>query len=89
MKTKVLRCIPRTVVVWKLAELVKVSFPDVDIKRMWYMIDPESAEEWVMLEYMLSNSEYNALYSYRINVTADSNTALIDDVWKALKEKFA
>lgn len=86
---------PKTIVVWKMFDLVKMLFPE--IKRMWYMIDAETKEEFVVVEYkkrVYSTGTGGSVYfktiegSFQICVTCDSNSAMVDDVWKKLKERF-
>lgn len=36
---------PKTVIVWKILELAKALYPEIE--RMWYMIDKETHEEYV------------------------------------------
>ena len=74
---------PKTVIVWKILELAKALYPE--ITRMWYLMDKESGEEYVSVEYIGSNRGG----CFRINVTADSNVALVNDVLKNLERRFA
>lgn len=84
---------PKTVIVWKILELAKALYPEIE--RMWYLIDKESGEEYVSVAYHTtvyypatrSNREFYE--SFRINVTADSNVALVNDVLKNLERRFA
>lgn len=84
---------PKTVIVWKILELAKALYPE--ITRMWYLIDKESNEEYVAVEYKTPPHHYAGggpiidIGSFRINVTADSNVALVNDVLKNLERRFA
>lgn len=78
---------PKTVIVWKILELAKALYPEID--RMWYMIDKETREEYVSISYHSTVNERDFYDSFRINVTADSNVALVNDVLKNLERRFA
>ena len=84
---------PKTVIVWKISELAKALYPEIE--RMWYMMDKESGEEYVAVEYK-TRPNYGAGAgpqiaggSFHINVTADSNVSLVNDVLKNLERRFA
>ena len=83
---------PKIVIVWKIFELAKALYPE--ITRMWYSLDKESGEEYVFVEYK-TKPNYGAGIgpqitggSFRINVTADSNVALVNDVLKKLERNW-
>ena len=84
---------PKTVIVWKILELAKALYPEIE--RMWYMVDKESGEEYVSVAYHTTiihpgTGIHREFYeSFRINVTADSNVALVNDVLKNLERRFA
>lgn len=82
---------PKTVIVWKISELAKALYPE--ITRMWYLVDKETGEEYVTVEYKTiphpGLGPQIAGGSFRINVTADSNVALVNDVLKNLERRFA
>lgn len=84
---------PKTVIVWKILELAKALYPE--ITRMWYLIDKETGEEYVSVEYKTKPNYGGGLCPqvaggcFRINVTADSNVALVNDVLKNLERRFA
>jgi len=77
---------PKTFVIAKLADTIKLVFP---ITALWYRIDKETKEEYVSYTFAAVGPD-NKVYFYQkdICVTADSNAAMIDDVWKAMKERF-
>jgi hypothetical protein len=78
---------PKTVIVWKILELAKALYPEIE--RMWYMIDKETHEEYVSVSYHATINGRELFESFRINVTADSNVALVNDVLKNLERRFA
>ena len=78
---------PKTVIVWKILELAKALYPEIE--RMWYMIDKETHEEYVSVSYHTTINGKEWFESFRINVTADSNAALVNDVLKNLERRFA
>lgn len=84
---------PKTVIVWKILELAKALYPEIE--RMWYMVDKESGEEYVSVSYHITifhpatGISREFYESFRINVTADSNVALVNDVLKNLERRFA
>lgn len=84
---------PKTVIVWKILELAKALYPEIE--RMWYMIDKETHEEYVSVSYHTTifypstGTNRDFYESFRINVTADSNVALVNDVLKNLERRFA
>ena len=73
---------PKTFVICKFADTVKLVFPD--IIRMYYRIDAMTKEEFVDVHW----KNETGLGYFSICVTDDSNSAMIDDVWKTLKRKF-
>ena len=80
----------KVMTIMKFKDGFRFLFPEV--KEMFYIADKESGEEWVQVT---AGSTVNfrepgegPLYNFRINVTADSCTAMIDDVWKNLKRRF-
>lgn len=81
----------KTVIVWKILELAKALYPE--ITRMWYLIDKETGGEYVSVEYKtIPHSGIGPQIdggSFLINVTADSNVALVNDVLKNLERRFA
>ena len=78
---------PKTVIVWKIMELAKALYPEIE--RIWYMIDKETGEEYVSVSYHTNINGRETFDSFRINVTADSNVALVNDVIKNLERRFA
>ncbi len=84
---------PKTVIVWKISELAKSLYPE--ITRMWYLMDKESGEEYVAVEYktfiLHAGTGFRQQFyrTIRINVTANSNVALVNDVLKNLERRFA
>lgn len=75
----------KTLLVNRLSHVLEVVFKE--IKLCYYRIDQVTKEEYVRV---LLRREYcgNADF-FDICVTADSETALIDDVWKECKRRFA
>ena len=78
---------PKTVIVWKILELAKALYPEIE--RMWYMVDKETGEEYVSVSYHTYINGMKTFDFFRINVTADSNVALVNDVIKNLERRFA
>lgn len=78
---------PKTVIVWKILELAEALYPE--ITRMWYLVDKETHEEYVSVSYHTTINGREFYESFRINVTADSNVALVNDVLKNLERRFA
>ena len=74
----------------KFKDGFRFVFPE--IKEMFYYCDKDTGEEKVQVT---AGSTVNfkepgcgPLYNFYINVTADSNTAMIDDIWRELKRRF-
>lgn len=81
----------KVMTIQKFKEAFKFVFPE--IKEMFYYVDEETAEEYVRVD-AGATFNYNfpgegPIYHFNINVSADSTTAMIDDVWKELKRRFA
>ena len=69
----------------RLSKVLQLVFSE--IKLCYYRIDQETKEEYVRV---LLNQEYcGNVNFFDICVTADSVTALVDDVWKECKRRFA
>ncbi len=83
---------PKSFVIAKYAEAVRLVFPEV--VTLYYMIDRETYEEYVVVEYKTQPNYGAGLCpqvaggSFRINVSADSNAAMLEDVWRELKRRF-
>lgn len=82
---------PKSFVIAKYAEAVRLVFPEV--VTLYYMIDRENQEEYVVTEYKSivespSGKEYNVTHTFKICVSADSNAAMLEDVWRELKKRF-
>lgn len=75
----------------KFKDGFRFVFPEV--KEMFYVAEKESGEEYVLVHAASTvNHKFlgeGPVYDFKINVTADSNMAMIDDVWKELKRRFA
>lgn len=75
----------------KFKDGFRFVFPEV--KEMFYFCNKETGEEKVQVTAAATvNYKYpgeGPLYNFDINVTADSNMAMIDDIWKELKRRFA
>lgn len=82
---------PKSFIIANMEKSVRLLFPEV--KRMWYMIDPEMKEEYVVVEYrkkfVTQFEEREITGSFNVCVSCDSNVAMVDDVWRKLKERFA
>lgn len=81
----------KVMTVLKLKEVVRYIFPEV--KEMFYVFDKQTGNEAVLVTagatINYKEPGEGPLYQFEINVTADSPAALVDDVWKALKRRFA
>lgn len=83
---------PKSFVIAKYAEAVRLVFPEV--VTLYYMIDRETREEYVVTEYKTcvqipGTEKYHEITkSFKICVSADSNAAMIEDVWRELKKRF-
>lgn len=69
----------------RLSKVLQLVFSE--IKLCYYRIDQETKEEFVRVLLNRGNTE-NADF-FDICVTADSSAALVDDVWKECKRRFA
>ena len=72
-----------------LQRLVMEIFPEVI--SMVYL--PADGEEWVQIGYKAQYAGENGLIQetkkiMNVNVTCDSNAAIVDDVWKEVKRRF-
>lgn len=81
----------KTMTIIKCKDALRFIFPEV--KELYYMADKNTGEEWVQVT-AASTINYKepgngALYNFNINVTCDSTVAMVDDVWKELKRRFA
>lgn len=67
-----------------LSRLLQIVFEEV--AHCYYRVDQETKEEYVRV---VLKPEYrdNVVY-FDVCVTADSLTALVDDVWKECKRRF-
>lgn len=77
----------KTSVTIRLSHVLQMVFEE--IKMCYYRIDPVTKEEYVRV---LLNRRYCEKYKsdfFDVCVTADSLTALVDDVWKECKRRFA
>lgn len=82
---------PKTMTLIKSKDAIRFIFPEV--KEMFYFCDKETGEEWVQVT-AGATVDYKKpgdgpLYNFRICVTADSTVAMMDDIWKELKRRFA
>jgi hypothetical protein len=82
---------PKSFVIAKYSDAVKLVFPEV--VTLYYMIDRETREEYVITEYKrvvtdLRGKEYDVTNTFKICVSADSNAAMLEDVWRELKKRF-
>ena len=82
---------PKSFVIAKYAEAVRLVFPEV--VTLYYMIDRETHEEYVVTEYKSpvtspSGKEYEVTHTLKICVSSDSNAAMLEDVWRELKKRF-
>ena len=68
----------------KLLPALQYAFPQ--IKQAFYLIDQDTKEEYVTVQYQTSDPVCR--YSFRLCVTADSISAMYDDVWKECKRRF-
>ena len=83
---------PKSFVIAKFAEVARLVFPEV--VTLYYMIDRENREEYVVTEYKAlipipgTDKEHEVTKTFKICVSADSNAAMIEDVWRELKRRF-
>ena len=82
---------PKSFVIAKYSDAIRLVFPDV--VTLYYMIDRETKEEYVVTEYKSpvtspSGKEYEVTHTFKICVSADSNAAMLEDVWRELKKRF-
>lgn len=81
----------KVMTVLKLKDVVRYVFPEV--KDMFYFYDKKIESEYVLVTagatVNYKEPGEGPLYQFKINVTADSPAALVDDVWKDLKRRFA
>lgn len=70
----------KTILINRLSNVLEVVF--AEIKLCYYFVDYVAKEEYVRI---ITNDNT----SFDICVTADSAAALIDDVWKECKSRFA
>ena len=83
---------PKSFVIAKFAEAARLVFPEV--VTLYYMIDRETREEYVVTEYKTcvqipGTEKYHEITkSFKICVSADSNAAMLEDVWRELKKRF-
>ena len=69
---------PKTMTVIKMTDLVCYVFPEVSYLNYW--LDAETKEEFVRIHFKKGGFR-------DVCVTADSNQALVDDVWQWLKRE--
>ena len=67
----------------RLSKLLQIVFDE--IAHCYYRVDQETKEEFVRV--VLKPGKGNNVF-FDVCVTADSVTALVDDVWKACKRRF-
>lgn len=83
---------PKSFVIAKFSDAVRLVFPEV--VTLYYMIDRESRDEYVVTEYKSmipipgTDKEHEVTKTFKICVSADSNAAMIEDVWRELKGRF-
>lgn len=85
---------PKTFITWRLNDLAKALYPEVE--KMFYWIDKESHEEYVHVDYEETKIiGYDDNFRYEVKrggfdicVTADSNISLVNDVLKSLGRRF-
>lgn len=83
---------PKSFVIAKFTETARLLFPEV--VTLYYMIDRETREEYVVTEYKTcvqipGTEKYHEITkSFKICVSADSNAAMLEDVWRELKKRF-
>ena len=68
----------------KLLPALQYAFPS--ITQAFYLIDRDTLEEYVTVQYQSSNPVCR--YDFKVCVTADSISAMYDDVWKECKRRF-
>ena len=68
----------------KLLPALQYAFPE--IKQGFYMIDQDTQEEYVCIQYA-SIYDTAKRVDFRVNVTCDSISAMYDDVWKECKRR--
>lgn len=64
-----------------------ITYAFQEVRQLYYMIDKESKEEYVICRYHLNGDSLKP-GEFKICVTADSIPAMYDDVWKAVKKRF-
>lgn len=85
----------KTMTVIKMLPLLQYVFPE--IKNAFYHIDQDTKEEYVSVRYVnivyseslnrfIEDRASNA--ALKINVTADSPSAMVDDIWRVCKRRF-
>lgn len=80
--------IPKTFVAFRFQPLASLIFPEIG--RMWYMVDQETKEEFVVVEYDETyNKESKRIGHFQICVTGDSPCAMVSDIWNGLLRRFA
>lgn len=68
----------------KLLPALQYVFPE--IKQGFYMVDKDTGEEYVCIQYQTSDPVCR--YDFQVNVSCDSVSAMYDDVWKECKRRF-
>lgn len=68
----------------RLSKLLQIVFEE--IAHCYYRVDQETKEEYVRV--VLKPGNGNNVF-FDVCVTVDSVTALVDDVWKECKRRFA
>ena len=68
----------------KFLPALQYAFPE--IKQAFYMVDKDSLEEYVTVQYQ--SKDPVCRYSFKVCVTCDSVSAMYDDVWKECKRRF-
>lgn len=68
----------------KLLPALQYVFPE--IKQGFYMVDKDTGEEYVYIQYQTSDPVCR--YDFQVNVSCDSVSAMYDDVWKECKRRF-
>ena len=77
--------IMKTSVTISLSRVLQIVFDE--IAHCYYRVDQETKEEYVRV--VLKPECRNKVVYFDVCVTADSVTALVDDVWKECKRRFA
>lgn len=68
----------------KFLPALQYVFPE--IKQAFYMVDKESLEEYVIVQYQ--SNDPVCRYNFKVCVSCDSVSAMYDDVWKECKRRF-